>query len=142
MIISSHINQLPTHARTHARIQSLANPNEVKSAIENVLPGKRVELVSMSDMTFEQQMILLQRTRVLVGPHGAGFAMLLYLPKGSGVVEFTNHPPPYGGGRSVAHIFWQYAQWTNHPYRSIVNAQNPNPSLVANAVRELYGSLE
>jgi hypothetical protein len=88
--------------------QVLRNPDDVKSAIESALPGKRVELVHLDGMTFDEQMKLMRRTRVLVGPHGAGLALLLYLPKGAGIVEATSHPPPYGMKRSVAHIFWQY----------------------------------
>ena len=88
--------------------QVLRNPDDVKSAIEGALPGKRVELVHLDGMTFDEQMKLMRRTRVLVGPHGAGLALLLYLPKGAGIVEATSHPPPYGMKRSVAHIFWQY----------------------------------
>ena len=92
-------------ARLHAQV--LSNPDAVKSAIESALPGKRVEMVAMSDLTFDQQMHLMQRTRVLVGPHGAGLAMLMYLPKGAGIVECTDNPPPFSSARSVAHIFWQ-----------------------------------
>mmetsp|Transcript_104358 Transcript_104358/g.212847 ORF Transcript_104358/g.212847 Transcript_104358/m.212847 type:complete len:103 (-) Transcript_104358:142-450(-) len=69
-------------------------------------------------MTIEQQAALIQETDVLVGVHGAGLTHLIELPRGASVVEITPSPPPLPI-RSVANIFSNLAQWTNHPYRSI-----------------------
>lgn len=130
--------QITIMTREKATKRVLRNAQAVKSAIESALPGVKVETVSLDALTFAAQMQLMWRTAVLVGPHGAGMSLLLFLPRNAGVVESTSHPPPFGSSRSVAHIFWQYAKWTNHPYKHVSNAENPSPDQMAVATKELY----
>jgi hypothetical protein len=130
--------QITILTRATATKRVLRNSIQVKSAIEGLVPGVKVVLVSLNGLTFTDQIHLMWRTAVLMSPHGAGMSLLLFLPKGAGVLESTSHPPPFGASRSVAHIFWQYSKWTNHPYRHVANAENPNPASVASATKELY----
>eukprot|EP00036_Acanthoecidae_sp_10tr_P010673 CAMPEP_0182917802 /NCGR_PEP_ID=MMETSP0105_2-20130417/1715_1 /TAXON_ID=81532 ORGANISM="Acanthoeca-like sp., Strain 10tr" /NCGR_SAMPLE_ID=MMETSP0105_2 /ASSEMBLY_ACC=CAM_ASM_000205 /LENGTH=489 /DNA_ID=CAMNT_0025054821 /DNA_START=14 /DNA_END=1483 /DNA_ORIENTATION=+ len=134
--------QVTVLTRSSATKRVLRNGDAVKRAIESALPGRKVELVTLDRMSFVSQMRLLHRTAVLVGPHGAGMSLLLFLPRGAGVVESTSHPPPWGSQRSVAHIFWQYAMWTNHPYGHVSPAETPAPGVVAGKVREMFTRAE
>ena len=59
-------------------------------------------LVSFEKLTFRKQLELIRATNILIGVHGAGMTHLLWLPRGSAVIElFTQKAPRHY--RNLAH---------------------------------------
>lgn len=77
--------------------------------------GHTVVMAHLGSMTWHEQITMLQKTDVLVSPHGAGLALMIFLPRGATVVEISPHPPPWPG-RSVANIYKLMALWAGLPY--------------------------
>ena len=121
--------------RGRGRNRVLQEPQKLVAALEGACAAK-VSAVGLASLSFAQQLELMQRTDVLVGPHGAGLTHILHLPPHAAVVELTNTPPPQPG-RSVANIYRSIATWTNHPYRSVRGAEKPDPQAVAKAACQL-----
>ena len=80
--------------------------------------GHTVVMAHLGSMTWHEQIIMLERTDVLVSPHGAGLALMMFLPRGATVVEISSHPPPWPG-RSVANIYKLMALWAGLPYHGV-----------------------
>ncbi len=68
----------------------LINNNEVKSFLK--LNGFKI--LKLSNLSFNEQINIFRDARVIVGPHGAGFANLVFCMKKTKVIEIipTNHP--------------------------------------------------
>lgn len=115
--------------------RKLVDPAGLGAAIERGA-GVPVTVVTLDDMTFEEQARLLRKTRVLVGSHGAGLALCTLMHAGAGVVELTDHPPPFRT-RSVANIFKHMAEWSRLAYRPVRGAARPDFGEVAAAVKNL-----
>lgn len=124
--------------RGRGRNRVLQEPQKLAVALEGACKAK-VSAVSLAALSFARQLELMQRTDVLVGPHGAGLTHILHLPPHAAVVELTNTPPPQPG-RSVANIYRSVATWTNHPYRSVRGAEKPDPQAVAKAACQLLAA--
>ncbi len=84
-----------------------------------------------------EQLELIGNTDILAGPHGAGLSLLMYLPPGAAVMEFTDYPPPNPDGRTVHNIFWKMSEWLKHPFVAVHNAGSPAPSEVKRRVLSL-----
>ena len=80
--------------------------------------GHTVVMANLAAMTWHEQITMLEKTDVLVSPHGAGLALLIFLPRGATVIEISPHPPPWPG-RSVANIYKLMALWAGLPYHGI-----------------------
>ena len=61
-----------------------------EAALWAMLEGRGFEKVFMEDLAFPEQVALMQRTRVLVAPHGAGLTNMLFCPEGGHVVEMAD----------------------------------------------------
>jgi capsular polysaccharide biosynthesis protein len=67
----------------------------------------------LEELSWEEQINLFRNARVIVAPHGAGLANLVFCRAGTKVIEFFN--------RSYLHwCFWQLASINNLDYRPIV----------------------
>jgi hypothetical protein len=79
-------------SRAEASYRTLVNEEGVWS----VLRRAGFERVSMEALSFDEQVRLMQETAVLVGPHGAGLANMLFLHRGAVVVEIASadYPSP------------------------------------------------
>lgn len=59
--------------------------------LEALLTAKRYEIVTLSDMTFADQVNLFRACDEIVAPHGAGLSNLIFCQKGTKVLELTSH---------------------------------------------------
>ena len=70
-------------SRRKANKRRIQNEDEV----ENVLSKYGFETVVLEDMTVKEQAARFSEAKIVVAQHGAGLTNLLYLPKGSSVIE-------------------------------------------------------
>jgi capsular polysaccharide biosynthesis protein len=79
-------------SRQRAMKRRLANAREVSAPLE----AAGFELVEAEDLTFQAQVALAAQTRVLVAVHGAGLTNMVFMRRGTHVVELANprYPSP------------------------------------------------
>jgi hypothetical protein len=91
---------LPKIAQVHAtderiyvsrRLDSRRPENE--NEVERVLSRSRIQIVIAQHLTFSEQITLFASTKLVVGPHGAGLANLVWSDASTNLVEI--HPPNY-----------------------------------------------
>lgn len=80
------------------------------------------ERVLMEDLSFEEQVRLLQETAVLAGPHGAGLTNMIFCPPGAHVIEIADlgfpNPNFYALASGLRHHYWivqAQSVGTGHP---------------------------
>ncbi|MBI1403125.1 MAG: DUF563 domain-containing protein [Porphyrobacter sp.] len=61
-----------------------------EAALWAMLDERGFEKVCMEDLPFPDQVALMQQTRVLLAPHGAGLTNMLFCPEGGHVVEMAD----------------------------------------------------
>ena len=63
-----------------------------KELIKMLESGKKmsVEVADLSEMSFDEQVLLMRRTSILIGAHGAGLTNLIFLPPQAIVVELSS----------------------------------------------------
>ena len=88
-------------------------------------------------MTMHEQLEVMASTDILAGPHGAGLTLLLYLPPGAAVLEFTEHLTPLHGQRSVGNTFLKLAEWAGHPHATALYAEEPDPADIRRKIEVL-----
>lgn len=71
--------------RRNASCRRVVNESEVLEALAPYHPTIAV----MEELTFKQQVELMCSANVLIGPHGAGLANMMFMPKGSFIMEFV-----------------------------------------------------
>jgi hypothetical protein len=76
-------------SRARQKLRRLVN----EAALEPMLRQYGFETVFFEDLSFEQQVTLLQQTAVLVGVHGANLTNMLFLAPQATVVEIMNQDP-------------------------------------------------
>jgi len=68
------------------------------------------ERVFMEDLDFPAQVRLMQRSAVIVAPHGAGLTNMIFCPEGADIVEIADpgYPNPnfYALSAAMGHRFW------------------------------------
>lgn len=68
------------------------------------------ERTFMEELTFGQQVALMQETSVLLAPHGAGLTNMIFCPRGAHVVEFADlgfpNPNFYALSCAMGHHYW------------------------------------
>ena len=70
-------------SRQKAPNKRILNEKDVRSLVS----GLGFETVTFEDLDFTDQIRLMQETRLLIGPLGAGFANCMFMPRGGGVYE-------------------------------------------------------
>jgi hypothetical protein len=105
-------------SREKSRGRRITNEDELWGMLE----ARGFEKVFMEDMAFCEQVRLMQQTRVLVAPHGAGLTNMLFCPVGSHVVELADptfpNPNFYNLATSLHLGYWllhQRAGKADHP---------------------------
>ena len=82
--------------------------------------GETVVLEGLSQMTMMKQIQMVAESRALVGPHGAGLTLSMFLPLGGALVEITDANPTNDRSvRSVHNIYHNIAEMTDHYYTAI-----------------------
>ncbi|UOQ67220.1 glycosyltransferase family 61 protein [Hymenobacter volaticus] len=73
-------------SRATQSVRRVINENEVITLLE----GYGFEIVLFENLSFVQQVQLMQQTAVFMGVHGAGMTNLLFLPSNARIVELLN----------------------------------------------------
>jgi capsular polysaccharide biosynthesis protein len=81
-----------------------------EQALWPALQRRGFERVCMEDLAFEAQVRLMQQTRVLLAPHGAGLTNMLFCPSAAEVLEIADpgYPNPnfYAMAAALGHGYW------------------------------------
>lgn len=75
-------------SRRDAPSRHMTNEDEVVDALEPL----GIERVELGALTFSEQVSLFAQAELVVGPHGAGFANLIFAPAACRVVELVSDP--------------------------------------------------
>lgn len=87
-----------------------------------VLRRSEFEIVRCEELTFEQQVRLFREAEAVVGPHGGGFANLVWCQPGTKVLEIL-------GSNSVRRCYWSICSALDLRYHCGVVAQRPDDTL-------------
>lgn len=100
--------------RRHARSRKLRRIPFFRNCMESVGRVRLFEHLHM--LTMKEQIGIVSSARGLLGPHGAGLTHVIFLPRGSPLIEVSDY---VALGRSVAHIYRNLAHFTDHAYRAV-----------------------
>lgn len=93
-------------SRARARGRKLLNEDVLWPALRQY----GFERVFMEDLDFPAQVRLMQRSAVIVAPHGAGLTNMIFCPEGADIVEIADpgYPNPnfYALSAAMGHRFW------------------------------------
>lgn len=93
-------------SRAKAARRRLVNEDEVWALLEPA----GFERVLMEELTFEQQVVLMKQTAILVAPHGAGLTNMMFCPPGAHIVEMADlsfpNPNFYALASAMGHHYW------------------------------------
>jgi capsular polysaccharide biosynthesis protein len=134
-----HVDRLTVVGSDRFRPQLLRSVAEAFDATDNVVPTKRVyvsreratrrrllneaevwrlfeargfEKVLMEDLSFAEQVRLMNQTMVLAGPHGAGLTNMIFLPTGGHLLEMADlgfpNPNFYATAAGLGHHYWLF----------------------------------
>jgi hypothetical protein len=98
----------PSHATTRLYLsrRKAANKKIVNEReLTEVLSRFGFDVVCMEDLTFAEQIELMQGTRLLVSGHGAGLANIIFMPRGAALYELRAHNNDYNCFFSLARTF-------------------------------------
>ncbi len=105
-------------SRGKAARRNLVNEDEIWTTLEKA----GFERVYMEDLSFEDQVLLMRETAILVGPHGAGLTNMIFCSPGADVVEIADlsfpNPNFYALASGLKHDYWLLAGETvgsGHP---------------------------
>jgi hypothetical protein len=101
-------------SRAGAPRRRLVNEEEVLRA----LAPFGFEPVRLEDLGFAEQVALFRRADCVIGPHGAGFANLVFSPETTRVIEFFE--PGY-----VQYCYWSLCRAQGRPYGYVMGATEP-----------------
>ncbi len=110
--------------RSRARRRKIANEAELWAG----LAGRGFERVFLEDLTWSQQMAAFRAARVIVAPHGAGLANLVFAKPGAQVVELFNRA--YVNG-----CYWQLAALRQLDYCPVISPGSELPRQQSEANR-------
>jgi capsular polysaccharide biosynthesis protein len=97
-------------SRAKANKRKIINETGLVNTIEKL----GYQAVFMEDISFIQQVKLMQGTKVLLGAHGAGLTNMLFMPAGSVVVEIRKE------GDSHNNCFFSLASALGHRYYYVI----------------------
>lgn len=104
---------LMTRADAHSR--RLAQPWLARCPARGVRRFEHLRRVTMLE-----QVHIVRRHRILLGPHGAGLTHVLFLAPGGHLIEISHHDPArFRHVRSVANIYKNMAEWSGHQYTHV-----------------------
>ncbi len=96
-------------SRARASGRKLLNEDKLWPALRD----RGFERVFMEDLDFRAQVRLMQRTAVIVAPHGAGLTNMMFCPAGADIIEIADpgYPNPnfYALACAMGHRFWLLA---------------------------------
>lgn len=93
-------------SRAGARLRRLIGEDELWAHLE----PEGFERVRMEELSFADQVRLMRETAVLLAPHGAGLANMIFARPGTAVIELVNplYPSPnfYAMAAGLGHPYW------------------------------------
>ncbi len=93
-------------SRNRARRRRLLNEDEVWPLFQD----SGFERVWMEEMSFSEQVALMQETTVLAAPHGAGLTNMMFCREGTHVIEMADlsfpNPNFYATAAALGHHYW------------------------------------
>ncbi len=111
-----------------ASVRSVPNLREVVASPSLFSPADAVRVIDSAHLDPVEQMTLFSSTTLLIGQHGAGLANMVWMPRGSAVVEILPPSPPW-----VAPIFSNLAAALGHRI-AVVSQDGPHSPVDAAAV--------
>jgi capsular polysaccharide biosynthesis protein len=91
--------------------RKIENEQELINNMVKTFPGDKVTGVQLDSLPFEKQLHTIANTDILIGMHGAGMTMSIFLPSTSGVIELY---PSYFSTSNVH--FMSIAKWKKIKY--------------------------
>ena len=101
-------------SRSKAPTRRILNDTEVVA----IMRDHGVAVVHMEDLTFEEQVALMRRTRTLIGTHGAGLTNMLFMPPGGQILEIR------AAGDAHNNCYFTMASALDHTYRYVLGEAN------------------
>lgn len=93
-------------SRARSRGRRIVN----ETALWDMLRELGFEKVRMEELDFVQQVAMMQQTRVLLAPHGAGLTNMIFCPPGADIVELADpefpNPNFYAMACALGHDYW------------------------------------
>ena len=129
LLIVSRQNYV-THARNPAAVvrRKIANEPELETALRTRNPDFRIRSVRLERLSVEQQVRLVASSDVMVGMHGAGLALAVFLPEQAGLVELV----PGGGLAAGNRHFQAIARWRRIEYERWIGQRADDDSPATN----------
>jgi len=114
--------------RRNAKQRMIANEDALHRALQRAFPAADVVRCDFAAMPLAELARLLQRCRLLVGMHGAGLTLQMFLPPGAALLEFHHlYWRQYVYSNMAAWLDVSYACWMNHEQ---VRAPNDSYTIV------------
>lgn len=108
--------------------RKFANEMDMMAVLTDL--GVEGELIHYEDLSFRDQVDLMQRVTVLIGINGAGLINALYLPPGAVAVQMVPYKAPLNFHEfgTVLRARGPYIEWHNmHKENTVVAASTPQP---------------
>jgi hypothetical protein len=118
--------------RRHARSRMLRRVGFFHGCMRS--EGHTMVFEGLSQMTMVKQIQLVAESYAVLGPHGAGLTLSMFLPRGGALVEVTDSLRSKTMGRSVHNIYRNLALMTDHYYYSI-STNEKNCDRIRHALR-------
>jgi len=74
------------------------------SEIETFLKSKGFKIIKLSELSFLNQITIFNNAKFIVGPHGAGFANLIFCKKNTKILEIKPYNHPGKGYQRISNI--------------------------------------
>lgn len=84
---ATHQREYPPYiyiTRSDSKSRNVLNEPELVSMLE----GYGFKMVSLSNLSFSEQVALFNNVRIIISPHGAGLANVVFCQKGTKIIEF------------------------------------------------------
>jgi hypothetical protein len=110
-------------SRNHSITRSISNESELM----NLLCKFDFEIIRTENKTLDEQIQLFSDCEVLISPHGAGLTNMLFMPKGSEIIEI--------GHAEIERqplCYWHLANQLNHKYNFIPTFSDSNEIFTLN----------
>lgn len=101
--------------------RKVKNEKEIEDSVAKLYPNHLIESFQTENMSMTDQLSAIVNTDILIGMHGAGLTLALFLPKHAGLIEIY---PKYWSSDN-AH-FRAIARWRNLHYIHWQNVESKN----------------
>jgi len=119
--------------RSDTRKRRIVNESEIWP----LFAARGFESISAAALSFQEQVSLFSQAQIVAGPHGAGFANLLFAPKGTRVIEISNL-------EKVKNTYLLLAKSLEQRHRAVIGSQGDrnewfrvDPQAIESALSEL-----